>query len=79
MVKVVVDPGMGRAVVMDAELLVSWETFTPGQCADLADLLEGLNKPGNRGTPLRRLTDLLWALQNDTSVFVVTSDNLEAV
>lgn len=65
--------GIGYAFVTDATGIVGEEVFTPGEFAALADTLESLNAPGNVGTPLRRLTDLLWALQNDTSAMVLYS------
>lgn len=35
--------------------------FTPEEAWQLADMLEGMNKHDNQGTPLRRLTDMMWS------------------
>lgn len=50
--------------------------FTQDESLNLADLLEGLNKPvDHKGHDpvLRRLTDALWALGNDTDEVVIAT------
>lgn len=51
--------------------------FTPDECLNLADVLEGLNRPNNPDPALRRLTDALWALGNDTDQVVITAPGEE--
>lgn len=51
--------------------------FTPEDCLNLADVLEGLNRPNNPDPALRRLTDALWALGNDTDQVVITAPGEE--
>ncbi len=70
-VKVKID--LDHASITGAEGIISEEVFTPGEFSALADLLVSLNAPNNQGTPIRRLTDLLWALQNDTDAFILHS------
>ena len=53
--------------------VISEEAFTIAEASNLANFLEQHNTPGNRGTPLRRLTDMMWALQNDTDVVIVSA------
>ena len=59
------------------DMPIRHERFTDGEVAGLADLLEGFNKPGNQGTALRRLTDLLWELQANTDAYILTTDREE--
>lgn len=59
--------------ISDAENAVSILRISPEDCWDLADKLENLNTPGNHQTPLRKLTDALWALGNDTDAFLIHS------
>lgn len=68
-----VETGIGWGRVCDAEHTVSHEQFTHSECAWLADLLESHNAPNNTGSAVRRLTDMLWALQNDTDAFIITA------
>ncbi len=71
--------GFGEcATIKGADGIVWTEAFTAAEFANLADMLEGLNTPNNGGSPLRRLTDMLWALQNDSSACVVAlKDDME--
>lgn len=60
------------ATIAGAEGIVWHENFTSAEFWDLAHALESLNEPGNQGAPLRRLTDMCWALCNDSSACIVT-------
>ena len=64
--------GIGDASLSGAEGIVWPEQFTAAEFWDLADQLERLNVPDNQGTPIRRLTDMLWALCNDSSACILT-------
>ena len=59
---------------MKSDLIIWQDRYTEAELLDLADVLEGLNTPGNRGTPIRRITDMVWALVNDSAVCIVTAE-----
>jgi hypothetical protein len=72
-----IDVGIGEATIRNVEGVVGHEQFSNDECFELADMLENLNTPDNGGAAIRRLTDLLWALQNDTSVMILSNPAAE--
>jgi hypothetical protein len=61
----------GEGSVNDAEGIVSEESFTSVEFAALAFELETLATEAADNPLMRRLTDMLWALQNDTDACIL--------
>jgi hypothetical protein len=73
----IVNVAANQAYVGGTDGVVWKEGFTGVEFFDLANQLEALNTPNNGGTPLRRLTDMCWALQNDSSACVVFNTEVD--
>ena len=68
---------VGGTTIPPTQGITSVEGFTSEEFADMADFLESHLEPSDNGSHLRRLANMLWALQNDTTVFVLYNEEMD--